>query len=67
MPDLSRLERELREARLEVRHYQVMAMRPNLSQGDRALIRELERAARAEVRLRLKALEHAKGIRQRKI
>jgi hypothetical protein len=65
MPDLPTLEQKLFEARLEVRHFQVMAMRPNLSPEQRALIWELERSARAEVKLRLKAIERAKSKSER--
>jgi hypothetical protein len=61
MPDLPTLERKLCAARQEVRNLQVMAMRPNLSAERRVLIRDLERSARAEVKLRIKAIAYAKS------
>jgi hypothetical protein len=64
MPDLPTLERKLRGVRQEVvrqevRNLQVLGMRPNYRQKAE-FIRRLERSARAEVKLRLKALENAK-------
>jgi hypothetical protein len=63
MPDIETLERELRAVRQEVRNLQVLAMRPNLSAEKLELVRNLERSARAEVKLRLEALNHAKQTR----
>jgi hypothetical protein len=63
MPDIETLERELRAVRQEVRNLQVLAMRPNQSAEKLELLRNLERSARAEVKLRLKALNHAKQTR----
>jgi hypothetical protein len=61
MRDLPTLERELRDARQEVRNLQVLAMRPGLSAEKLELLRNLERSARAEVKLRLKAVAYAKS------
>jgi hypothetical protein len=63
MPDIETLERELRAVRQEVRNLQVLAMRPNQSAEKLELLRNLERSARAEVKFRLKALNHAKQTR----
>jgi hypothetical protein len=63
MPDIETLEHELRAVRQEVRNLQVLAMRPNQSAEKLELLRNLEQSARAEVKLRLKALNHAKQTR----
>jgi hypothetical protein len=60
MPDLPTLERTLRDVRQEVRNLQVMQMRPGQSAEKLALLRELEMSARAETKLRQKALDHAR-------
>lgn len=58
-PDLQTMERELRNTRQEVRNLQVMQMRPGQSAADLKLLNDLERSARAEVKLRVKALAQA--------
>lgn len=58
MVSLSEAEKKLAEAKSDVRHLTVMSLRPNLSPEKRELLRNLERSARAEVKLRLRALEH---------
>jgi hypothetical protein len=63
-PDLQTLERKLKDTRQEVRNLQVMQMRPGQSAEKLALLADLERSARAEVKLRLKALAHAKAQNQ---
>jgi hypothetical protein len=60
MPDLPTLERKLKRVRQEVRNLQVMQMRPGQSAKKLNLLADLERSARAEVKLRIKALEHAR-------
>jgi len=50
-----------RGVRREVRNLTVMSMDPNQSPEQAALIKELERSARAEQRLRKKALDYAKS------
>jgi hypothetical protein len=60
MPDLPTLERKLKGVRQEVRNLQVMQMRPDQSAEKLKLLADLERSARAEVKLRLKAIEHVK-------
>ena len=61
MPDLPALERKLKDARQEVRNLQVMQMHPGQPPDKLVLLKELERSARAEVKLRLKAIEHEKN------
>ena len=61
MPDLKTHERELANTRREVRNLQVLGMRPDLPPEKVEFIRRLERSARAEVKLRLKAIEHHKN------
>jgi hypothetical protein len=57
-PDLATLERELKGVRQEVRNLQVMQMRPEQSAAKLAHLADLERSARAEVKLRIKAIEY---------
>lgn len=61
MPNLPSLEQKLRAARQEVRNLQVMAMQPGQSAEKLKLLADLKRSARAEVKLRLKAIQHAKS------
>ena len=56
-------ERKLKGVRQEVRNLQVLQMRPNQPPEKLALLRDLEMSARAEVKLRLKALEHGRWIK----
>jgi hypothetical protein len=62
MPDLKTLEQELKNTRQEVRNLQVMQMRPEQSAEKLKLLADLERSARAEVKLRLKALAYVKRL-----
>ena len=55
------LQQKLDDARLEVRNLIVMQFRPGNSPRKRAMLHELEQSARAEVKLRIKALEYAKS------
>jgi hypothetical protein len=59
MPDLKALERKLREVRKEVENLTVLTLDPSHPPAKRALLKELELSARAEVKLRRKALDHA--------
>jgi hypothetical protein len=55
-------ERGLKNTRQEVRNLQVLQMRPGQSAEKLALLADhLERSARAEVKLRVKALAYAKS------
>lgn len=60
MIDLKVLQTKLDDARQEVRNLTVIAMHPDLTPEKRELVRQLERSARAEVKARQMALEHAK-------
>jgi hypothetical protein len=60
MPDLPTLEQELKDTRQEVRNLQVMQMLPNQSAEKLKVLSDVERSARAEVKLRVKALEYAR-------
>ena len=60
MPTLAELQTKLDSVRREVRNLTVMGMDPNQTPEQAALIKELERSARAEMRLRTMALEHAR-------
>jgi hypothetical protein len=61
MPDLQTHERKLKGVRQEVRNLQVLQMRPGQSAEKLKLLAELERSARAEVKLRVKALAYARS------
>ena len=60
-PDLQEQERKLKGVRQEVRNLQVMQMKPDQPPEKLKLLAELERSARAEVKLRVKALAYAKS------
>jgi hypothetical protein len=64
MPDLATLRLKLADARQEVRNLTVMAMRPDLSPARAELLRNAERSARAEVKLRVKALRYAESLQR---
>jgi hypothetical protein len=56
--DEAQLQRELANTRQHVRNLIVMGMRPWLTAEKREFVCQLERSARAEVKLRIKALRH---------
>jgi hypothetical protein len=60
-PDLEEHEGKLKGARREVRNLQVMQMRPGWAAEQLTHLADLERSARAEVKLRLRALAYAKS------
>ena len=60
IPTLAELQIELDSVRREVRNLTVMGMDPNQTAEQAALIKELERSARAEHRLRKMALDYAR-------
>jgi hypothetical protein len=64
IPDIQTQERKLKGVRQEIRNLQVMQMRPGQSAEKLELLADLERSARAEAKLRLKALAHAKAQNQ---
>ncbi|MGB8741550.1 MAG: hypothetical protein WCD52_15275 [Xanthobacteraceae bacterium] len=51
----------MKDTRQEVHNLQVMQMRPGLPAEKLELLRNMERSARAEVKLRLKAIAYAKS------
>jgi hypothetical protein len=55
------LQADLGSVRREVRNLTVMGMDPSQTPEQTSLIKQLERSARAEMRLRTMALEYAKG------
>ena len=61
MPTLAELQTKLDSVRREVRNLTVMGMDPSQPPDQAALIKELERSARAEMRLRTMALAHARA------
>ena len=65
MTDLKMLQQKLDDARREVRNLTVMQMKPGYSPEKLTLLHNLERSARAEVKLRIKALEYAKARRSK--
>jgi hypothetical protein len=60
-PTLAELQTKLESVRREVRNLTVMGMDPNQTAEQAALIKELERSARAEQRLRKIAVDYAKS------
>jgi hypothetical protein len=58
--DGATLEKELANTRREVRNLTVMGMRPDLPADKRELIHNAERSARAELKLRIRALRWAR-------
>jgi hypothetical protein len=61
IPTLAELQTKLESVRREVRNLTIMAMDPNQTSEQAALVRQLERSARAETRLRSMALAHSKS------
>src|SRR3984957_18165936 len=61
-PDLETHERLLKGVRQEVRNLQVMQMRPGQSAEQLKHLADLEGSARAEVKLRIKALAYARSM-----
>jgi hypothetical protein len=60
MADLEAQEWELKDTRQKVRNLQVMQMRPGQTAEQLKHLADLEGSARAEVKLRVKALAHAR-------
>src|SRR5262249_51476141 len=60
-PTLAELQSKLDAVRREVRNLVVMGMDPNQPPGQLVIIKQLERSARAELRLRTMALAHCKA------
>jgi hypothetical protein len=56
MPDLKTMQQEMQNCRQEIRN--LTGTRPDLTREKKALLHELERSARAELKLRYKAIEY---------
>ena len=62
MPAIKELERKIECCRREIRNLVVMGMDPSQTPDQLELIRNLERSARAELRLRVTALQCELGL-----
>jgi hypothetical protein len=62
MRDLKALQASLADNHREVRNLQVLQMRPGRSPAELDLLRNLERSARASVKLAQKALAHRRKL-----
>jgi hypothetical protein len=60
MPDLATMELKLRHTRWQIRNLQVMQMRPGQSAEELKFFGDLERSARALVKVLLQAIEDRK-------
>jgi hypothetical protein len=60
--DMKMLERKLADARQKVRNLTVMVMNPRYAPEKREILHQCERSARAEVKLRLMAIEYQRGL-----
>jgi hypothetical protein len=58
MPDLKTMQQEMQNCRQEIRNLTIMGMRPGLTREKKALLHELERSARAELKQRYTAIEY---------
>jgi hypothetical protein len=58
MPDLKTQQREMQNCRQEIRNLTIMGMKPGLTPEKKAFLHDLERSARAELKLRHKAIEY---------
>jgi hypothetical protein len=58
MPDLKTMQQEMQNCRQEIRNLTIMGMRPGLTREKKALLHDLERSARTELKLRHKAIEY---------
>jgi hypothetical protein len=58
MPDLKTMQREMQNCRQEIRNLTIMGMKPGLTPEKKAVLHDLERSARAELKLRQKAIEY---------
>jgi hypothetical protein len=61
-PDMDTLQRALAGARQELHNLQVMLLRPGQSPERLAMLRKLELSCRAEVKLRLRAIEYRRSL-----
>jgi hypothetical protein len=66
MPDLKQLEQELKDVQREVRNLTVMGLRPGLSAEKAENFKLAERSARAECKLRYRALQKERARQNQK-
>jgi hypothetical protein len=62
MPDMDTLQRALANVRQELHNLQVMSLRPGQSPERLEMLRKLEVSCRAEVKLRLRAIEYRRSL-----
>jgi hypothetical protein len=62
MPDMEMMQRKLNTARQELHNLQVMQMRPGQCAKKLELLYNLERSCRAEIKLRLRAIEYQRNL-----
>ena len=58
MVDLKTLQQEMKDCRQEVRNLTILGMRPGLTPEKKAHLHLMERSARAELKLRQKAIDY---------
>jgi hypothetical protein len=61
-PDMDTLQRALAAARQELHNLQVMSLRPGQSPERLEMLRKLEISCRAEIKLRLRAIEYRRSL-----
>ena len=64
LPDESRLQAKLDDARQRLRNLVIIGLRPGLSEEMRASVRKVESWTRAEVRVHFGMLEHVRARRR---
>jgi hypothetical protein len=62
MPDMETLHRELKAARQELHNLQVLQLQPGKSPERLEMLHQFERSCRAEIKLRLRAIEYQRGL-----
>jgi hypothetical protein len=58
VPDLETMQREMQNCSQEIRNLTIMGMKPGLTSEKKALLLDLERSARAELKRRQKVIEY---------
>lgn len=61
-PDMDTLQRALKAARQELHNLQIMQMRPGQNAKKLDLLHRFERSCRAEIKLRLRAIEYQRSL-----
>jgi hypothetical protein len=62
MHDMDMLQRALKAARQELHNLQVMQMQPGKSPERLKMLHKFERSCRAEIKLRLRAIEYQRNL-----